>query len=86
MVKTILKIEGMACSMCESHINDVVRSNFDVKKGTSSHTKGETVILSEAAPDSEILTAAIAKTGCTVKDIRTEEAEEKHGFFSKFKK
>lgn len=86
MVKTILKIEGMACSMCESHINDVVRSNFDVKKVTSSHSKGETVILSEAAPDSAILTAAIAKTGCTVKDIRTEEAEEKHGFFSKFKK
>ena len=86
MVKTILKIEGMACSMCESHINDVVRSNFDVKKVTSSYPKGETVILSEAAPDSEIFTAAIAKTGCTVKDIRTEEAEEKNGFFSKFKK
>ena len=25
MNKTTLKIEGMMCSMCEAHINDVIR-------------------------------------------------------------
>ena len=47
MYQTTLKIDGMACSMCESHVNDAVRKAFPVKKVTSSHSKGETVILSE---------------------------------------
>ena len=40
MIETILKIDGMACGMCESHINDVVRRTCSVKKVTSSHTRG----------------------------------------------
>ena len=32
MTKVTLEIEGMACSMCESHINEAVRKAFDVKK------------------------------------------------------
>ena len=51
MYKTMVKIEGMACGMCESHINDAVRKNFQVKKVTSSHKKGEAVILSEEKLD-----------------------------------
>ena len=42
MVETILKVDGMMCGMCESHINDVVRKTARVNKVTSSHTKGET--------------------------------------------
>ena len=48
MLKYILKIDGMMCGMCEAHINDAVRKNFPVKKVSSSHTKGETVMLSES--------------------------------------
>lgn len=29
MVKTTLKIDGMACGMCESHVNDAVRTGED---------------------------------------------------------
>lgn len=47
MVKTVLKIDGMACRMCEAHVNDAVRKAFAVKKVTSSHTKGRTEILSD---------------------------------------
>lgn len=36
MTKVTLEIEGMACSMCESHINEAVRKAFDVKKVSSS--------------------------------------------------
>ena len=47
MTETKLKIDGMMCGMCESHINDAIRRAFNVKKVTSSHSKGETVVLSE---------------------------------------
>ena len=47
MIQITMKIDGMQCGMCESHINDSIRRVFPVKKVTSSHTKGETVILTE---------------------------------------
>lgn len=49
MLKVTAKIDGMACSMCESHVNDAVRKAFSVKKLATSHRKSETVILSEDA-------------------------------------
>ena len=50
MMKIMVKVEGMMCGMCESHVNDAVRRAFPVAKVTSSHKRGETVILAEAAP------------------------------------
>ena len=47
MTQITLKIDGMQCGMCESHMNDAVRAAFPVKKVTSSHSKGETVIVTE---------------------------------------
>ena len=85
MIETTLKINGMMCGMCESHINDVVRKNAQVNKVTSSHTKGETVILSEAPVDVERLKEAIAATGYTVTGAETKPYEKK-GFFSFLKK
>ena len=40
MTKTTLKIDGMMCGMCESHMNDAIRKAFNVKKVTSSHSNG----------------------------------------------
>ena len=54
MVETILRVDGMMCGMCESHINDVVRKTARVNKVTPSHTKGETVIISEQPVDVEL--------------------------------
>ena len=34
MLKTVLKIDGMMCGMCESHMNDLIRKNCKVKKVT----------------------------------------------------
>lgn len=31
MVKIIVGIEGMACGMCEAHINEAVRGFWEVK-------------------------------------------------------
>lgn len=83
MVRMTLQVNGMACGMCESHINDTIRQKFSVKKVTSSHTKGVTEILADAPLDEEALKSAIAATGYTVTGIRTEPYEKKH--FALFK-
>ena len=86
MIKTTLKIDGMMCGMCESHINDAIRSSFDVKKVNSSHTKGETVIVSKEALDEDKIKSVIDKTGYELKSVSSEEFEEKKGFFGFLKK
>ena len=86
MIKTTLKIDGMMCEMCESHINDAIRNSFDVKKVNSSHTKGETVIVSKEALDEDKIKSIIDKTGYELKSISSEEFEEKKGLFGFLKK
>ena len=82
MVKTTLTIDGMMCAMCESHVNDAVRTAATVKKVTSSHKKGRTEIMSEDALDEARLRAAIEATGYRVLSY-TAEPYEKRGFFGK---
>lgn len=43
----VLKIDGMKCGECKSHVNDIIRRNFKVKKVSSSHRTGEVKILSK---------------------------------------
>ena len=81
MIKTTLKIDGMMCGMCEAHMNDAIRAAFRVKKVTSSHAKGETVIISEDAPDETKLRETVAATGYTLCGIASEPYEKK-GLFS----
>ena len=77
MIKTTLKIDGMMCSMCESHINDTIRQSFKIKKVTSSHAKGTTEIISESPLDENALIEAVGKTGYKVLEIKTEPYEKK---------
>ena len=81
MIRTIVKIEGMMCGMCEAHINDAIRAAFPVKKVASSRIKGEAVILSETPLDSEKLRQAVGAAGYTFVSV-SKEAAEKKGFFS----
>lgn len=77
MIKTTLKIEGMMCGMCESHVNDAIRSAFDVKKVTSSHSSGETEVISETAVDESKLKEVIEKDGYKVLSVSSEPYEKK---------
>lgn len=77
MLKITVQVEGMMCGMCESHINDAVRKAFPVKKVTSSHTKGETVILTETEIPEEALRAAIDQTGYQVRGLKSEPYQKK---------
>ena len=85
MIRTTVKLSGRACSMCEAHINDTIRRTFSVEKVSSSHTKGETVILSREPLDEASLCAAVDATGYTAGEIRVAPYE-KTGLFSFLKK
>lgn len=85
MTKTVLKITGMMCGHCEAHVNDAIRNAFDVKKVSSSHSKGETEIISENPPDEAKLREVIGKTGYTLEEISSAPYE-KGGLFSFLKK
>ena len=80
MIQTTIKVSGMACSMCEAHINDAIRTAFPVEKVSSSHSKGETVSLSQEPLDENALRAAIDATGYTAGEIHTE-THKKKGLF-----
>lgn len=83
MIKTTLKIDGMMCSMCEAHINDVIRKAVPgAKKVSTSHAKGEASFLSEAGADEAALKDAIAATGYTCLSVSSEPYEKK-GWFAR---
>lgn len=80
MTETILKIDGMMCSMCESHVCDVIRNRFAVKKVSASHSKGTATVISPEPLDEETLRRAITETGYEVKAVESKPYE-KHGLF-----
>ena len=82
MVKITVGIEGMACGMCEAHINEAVRNAFRVKKVTSSHTKKQTVILAEQDIPEQKLKDVVAKAGYDVVSVSSEPYEKK-GLFKR---
>lgn len=75
----------MMCGMCETHINEAIRAAFNVKKVSSSHSKGETVIITEATLDEARLADTVGGTGYTLVSVK-DEPYEKKGFFSFLKK
>lgn len=81
MVKITVSVEGMACGMCEAHVNEAVRNAFPVKKVTSSHTKKQTVVLAEDDIDEQKLKDVIAKSGYEAVSVNREPYEKK-GLFS----
>ena len=82
MIKTVIKIEGMMCNMCEAHVNDAIRAAVSPKKVNSSHSKGITEIISEYELDSELLRETVEKDGYKVLGI-TSEPYEKKGLFGR---
>jgi copper chaperone CopZ len=84
MIKTTVKIDGMMCGMCEAHINDSIRNNFAIKKVTSSHSKKQSVIISQDEIDENKLREVIDKTGYKFISS-TSQTYEKKGLLSLFK-
>lgn len=80
MTEITLKIDGMQCGMCETHINNVVRNAVKVKKITSSHKKNETVIIADDDIDRGKLKSAIEQNGYKVISV-SEKPYVKKGLF-----
>lgn len=81
MLQYTVAIEGMACSMCEAHVNDAVRKAFPVKKVSSSHSKGQTLILTETPLDEDALRRVIYAVGYQVLSVQSAPYAKK-GLFS----
>ena len=83
MIKTTLKIDGMMCGMCETHVCDATRKAVpDAKKVTASHIKKEASFLTQAPVNAEALKAAIDETGYTCLGVESAPYEKK-GLFGR---
>lgn len=66
-----LRVEGMHCSMCESHVNDLIRKAIpEAKKLKSSHLKGLTAFSSDSEVEEARIKEALASSGYDLKEIR----------------
>ncbi len=80
MWKITMQVDGMQCGMCEAHVNEAVRNAFRVKKVTSSHSAGQTVLLTEQEMTEESLDKlkeVVEETGYRVLSLQVESYEKK---------
>ena len=81
MHKYILGIDGMKCGMCESHINDLMRRNYKLKKVSSSHKKNETIMITDIDINIDDIKKLLEPTGYKLLSFNKEEAVKKGLFF-----
>ena len=81
MIETTLKIDGMMCEMCESHINLAIRNNLKIKKVSSDYKKGQVTILSEEELPLEMIEKTLEDTGYRIL-ARTSKTVEKQSLFN----
>ena len=84
MIETTLKVDGMMCSMCEAHVNDAIRRNFDVRSAKSNRRKGECVVVSEEPLDEGSVRAALAEMGYELVSLESAPAKRK-GLFGRLR-
>lgn len=80
MWKYTIEVKGMMCGMCETHINEAIRRAFPVKKVTSSHTKEQTVILTQQELNEDTLKKVINELGYDMGSVRKEPYQKKKLF------
>ena len=74
MKEIVLKIDGMKCGMCESHVNDKVRHLKGVKKVNSNHSTGKVSIVTDY-PNLELIKKTIEEEGYKVLSEETYEVK-----------
>lgn len=72
MTKTTITIDGMACSMCETHVCEAIRKVCPTKKLRASHKTGTVELLTEQIPDEASLCGAVEATGYRVLRVESE--------------
>ncbi|MDD6714805.1 MAG: cation transporter [Firmicutes bacterium] len=72
MVKTVLKIDGMMCGMCEAHICDAIREAVpSARKVTASRSKKTASFLTEETVSAELIKSAVDATGYQCLEVRS---------------
>lgn len=83
MIKTVLKIDGMMCGMCEAHVSDAIRKAIpSAKKVSASRSKKEASFLTEEPVDADGIKAAIDATGYSCLGVESSPYEKK-GLFGR---
>ena len=63
MNKYILGIDGMACGMCEMHVEDKLRKAIKLKKVNASYIKNNVVVITELELSEEDFKKILDPTG-----------------------
>lgn len=63
MNKYILGIDGMACGMCEMHVEDKLRKAIKLKKVNASHIKNNVTVITELELNEEDFKKILDPTG-----------------------
>jgi copper chaperone CopZ len=77
MIETTLGIDGMMCSMCEAHVNDAIRRNFDVKSVKSDRRKGRCVVVASEALDEGRVRSVLEETGYDLVSLEAQPARQR---------
>ena len=86
LIEISMKVDGMQCGMCESHVNDAVRKSAKVKKVASSHVANSMVVVAEDDVDVNVIKQGIEKEGYVVSDVEVKPYQKKGFFASLLKK
>ncbi len=66
MFQTTVKVDGLACGMCEGNVEDAILRFFpEAEKVDVSHSMGEVRFLTQEPPEEKLLRRAIRSTGYT---------------------
>ena len=63
VMKTVVKVEGMMCPMCEKHVREAIEKAFDVTSVTASHEEKKVEVESAAPIAYDELAAVITEAG-----------------------
>ncbi len=81
MFQTMVKVDGLACGMCEGNVEDaILRAYPQARKVEVSHSMGEVRFLTEEPPEENTLRRAIWETGFSFVSCDTVPYEKKRLF------
>ena len=81
MFQTTMKVDGLACGMCEGNVEDaILRAYPQTRKVDVSHSMGEVRFLTEEPPEEKTLRRAIRETGFSFVSCETVPYEKKRPF------
>lgn len=64
-MEKIIKVDGMMCGHCESHVKTALEKIPGVKTATPDHNKKEVVLELESEVDMQLISKAVEEAGYT---------------------